>query len=142
MQLYLCLPMDPEYSPTLTYRAGVGAQSPISGSEYENPLQGAHNHDAPCAMCYVSTRPTVVTIPGKASCPPTWTREYYGYLMAEHQRFQRSMFECVDAEQESLPGTQENADGALFYHVEVNCDNLPCPPYNDHQEMNCVVCTK
>ena len=56
----------------------------------------------------------------------------------------RTMFECVDAEQESLPGSAANTNGALFYHVEADCSaaGLPCPPYNNHQELNCVVCTK
>jgi hypothetical protein len=101
-----------------------------------------HDRDAPCAECYVSTRPTVVMIPAKASCPPTWTREYYGYLMTERKTHHRSSFDCVDADQESLPGSHPNHNGALFYHIEANCDNLPCPPYNTHQEVNCVVCTK
>ncbi len=82
-------------------------------------------------------------IPAKASCPPTWTKEYYGYIMAAHQTHHRSMFVCADEDQESLPGSQGNADGALFYHVEADCDTgLPCPPYNINQELNCVVCTK
>ena len=82
-------------------------------------------------------------IPAKASCPPTWTREYYGYLMAEHRNHHRATFECVDADQESLPGSQDGLNGALFFHAEADCGNgLPCPDYNDHQELNCVVCTK
>ena len=101
------------------------------------------NNNVPCAVCYVSTRPTVVMIPAKASCPPTWTREYYGYLMTERVIHNRATFECVDRDQESVPGTQANTNGALFYHIEANCGtDLPCPPYNTDQEINCVVCTK
>ena len=77
---YLCMPQDPEYSTTLTYRDGVQGWAYVYGTEYIFPLQGTHDHNVPCAMCYVSTRPTVVMIPAKASCPPTWTREYYGYI--------------------------------------------------------------
>ena len=91
----------------------------------------------------VSTRPTVVMIPAKANCPPTWTREYYGYLMSEHKGHNRNAFECMDQDMESLPGSTVSANGALFYHTEATCSTgLPCPPYNDHQELNCVVCTK
>ena len=141
---HLCLPGDPEYSPDLTYKAGIDGDTTISGSEYENPAQGTDDHNIPCAVCLLSTRPTVVMIPGKATCPPAWTREYYGYLMAERDRVphQRSTFECVDQEQESLPESSSNRDAALFYHVEVDCVNLPCPPYNRDQEVNCVVCSK
>ncbi len=64
--------------------------------------------------------------------------------MSQHQRYKRSMFECVDKGQESVPGSHANTEGALFYHVEANCGTagLPCPPYNDYKELNCVVCTK
>ena len=140
---YLCMPQDPEYSTTLTYRDGSQGHAYVYGTEYESPVQGTHNHNVPCAVCYVSTRPTVVMIPAKASCPPTWTREYYGYTMTMHKIYNRATFECVDAEQESLPGSHPGADGALFYHVEADCGTgLPSPPYNNHQELNCVVCTK
>ena len=108
---YLCMPKvqenpndygNPEYSTSLTYRSGVNGHY-IHGAEYEHPLQGSHDHNVPCAVCYVSTRPTVVMIQAKASCPPTWTREYYGYVMTEYKTYHRTMFECVDEDQESLP---------------------------------------
>ena len=132
---YLCMPKDPEYSPTLRYRPGANGHALVYGTEYELPLQGSQDHDVPCAVCHVSTRPTVLMIPAKASCPPTWTREYYGYLMIAQKGpgHYHTMFECVDKDQESLPDTQANTNGALY------CHRLP---YNNHQELNCVVCTK
>ena len=147
---YLCMPKDPEYSPTLRYRGGTQGHAHVYGSEYENSLQGGQDHNVPCAVCRVSTRSTVLMIPAKATCPSSWTREYYGYIMTElvgdHGRNirGRTMFECVDRDQESLPGGgHANTDGALFHHVEVVCNRgLPCPPYNPTQELNCVVCTK
>ena len=129
---YLCMPKDPEYSPTLTYRrAGFTYFSKVYGSEYDLPLQGTHNHGVPCAVCYVSTRPTVLMIPAKASCPPNWTREYYGYIMTEskgvhnHDIRGRTMFECMDKDQESLPGSHADVNGAVFHHVEADCKHWP-----------------
>ncbi len=139
---YLCMPKDPEYSSTLTYRGGVDGQATIYGAEYQNPLQGSNNYNVPCAVCYVSTRPTVIMIPAKASCPSSWTREYYGYIMADHIAHHRRMFECVDRDQEVFPASQTNTDGALFYHVEASCNGLPCNRYDPNKELNCVVCTK
>ena len=140
---YICLPKDPEYNTTLSYYAGIQDHSPIHGAEYEHPVQGTHDHNVPCAVCRVSTRPTVVMIPAKASCPLTWTNEYYGFLMAAYKNHGRSKFECVDKDMDSLTGAGVNTNGALFYHTEATCSTgLPCPPYNDHQEVNCVVCTK
>ena len=145
---YLCMPrgpeFPPEYSTNLTYQDGVRGYSFVYGAEYVHLLQGTQNHNVPCAVCYVSTRPTVVMIPARASCPPTWTREYYGYLMAEALSQQRTMYECVDEDQEFLPKGTRGINGALFYHVEASCGpgQLPCPPYDQNNELNCVVCTK
>ena len=146
---HLCMPKDPEYSTALTYRSGVLGHAHVYRTEYDWPLQGSHRHNVPCAVCYVSTRSTVYMIPAKASCPLTWTREYYGYIMTGFKGRQnndirgRSMFQCVDEDQESLPGSQGSNLGSLFHHVEADCNTgIPCPPYNDHKELNCVVCTK
>ncbi len=144
---HLCMPRDPEYSPNLRYRNNLDEDAIIEAAEYGEPITGAQDHDIPCAVCYVSTRPTVVMIPAKASCPPTWTREYYGYLMAERNGHpHRSMYECVDAAQESVPGSSlNNENSAILVHVEADCSGLPCPPYNkmnEYKELNCVVCTK
>ena len=144
---YLCMPKVPEYSTTLRYRPGAnGHHSLMYGTEYHGlPLQTTASHNAPCAMCHVSTRSAVLMIPAKASCPPTWTREYYGYLMTAHKApaHYRTMFICVDQDQESMPGSAVNTHGAVLYHVEAYCgSSIPCPPYNNHQELNCVVCTK
>ena len=82
-------------------------------------------------------------IPAKATCPPNWTMEYFGYLMSEADGHRRANFVCVDADQEPIPGTLPSVDGALFYHVEGSCNyGLACPPFNTEQELNCVVCTK
>ena len=146
---HLCMPKHPKYSKALTYRGIVFGQAHVYGTEYDYPLQGSHRHNAPCAVCYVSTRSTVYMIPAMYECPQTWTREYYGYLMTEFKGNRntdirgRSMYECVDEDQESLPGSQPNNLGALLHHVEADCNTgLPCPDYNNHQELNCVVCTK
>ena len=143
---YLCMPKDPEYSRTLRYRGGTQGHAYVYGSEYQGPIQGGHDHNVPCAVCRVSTRSTVLIIPAKATCSSSWTMEFYGYLMIESRGHNgRTMFECVDRDQESLlgDGLADNTNGALFHHVEAVCNHgLPCPPYNSTQELNCVVCTK
>ena len=84
----------------------------------------------------------VMMIPAQTTCPSSWTREYYGYLMADDRRHHRTMFECVDQSPQSVPGTSADTNGALFYHVEVKCNGIPCPPYDTQKEVTCVVCTK
>ena len=140
---YLCMPLDPEY--TLSHSTGVRDHSYVYGTEYQGPLESSTDHNVPCAVCYVSTRETVLMIPAKTSCPTSWTREYHGYLMSDYKDYKRTMFECVDRDQESVPGSEGSPGGihgALFYHVEANCNGMPCPPYDDEKELNCVVCTK
>ena len=146
---HLCLPEQPQYS---TYTAGVrGGRAHLYGTEYQTkgndngPLCSFHDHNniIPCAVCYASTRGTVVMIPARTTCPSSWTREYYGYLMAEYHGHHRSTFECVDLSPESIPGSTANTNGALFYHTEVQCSyGIPCPPYDAQKEVMCVVCTK
>ena len=141
---YLCLPDTPQY--ILSYRPGSQRYSEIHGTEYEAPLVGSPSHNVPCAVCSASTRVGVLMIPAWTSCPTGWTREYYGYLMSTHQNnHYRTSFECVDKDQESVPGSHPSSPAAVFYHVEANCssgDGMLCPPYNNYKELNCVVCTK
>ena len=144
---YLCMPDDPEY--VLQYTPGSQSYSEIFGVEYEHPVVAPFQHNAPCAVCYVSTRAAVVMIPAKATCPAGWTREYYGYLMSQAHKFsatdgqRRTPFECVDKDPGSVPGSEASTDNAaFFYHVEANCNGLACPPYNNYKELNCAVCTK
>ena len=146
---YLCLPEHPQYS---TYTAGTqGGRAYLHEVEYETgnpssetgPLHSLNDHNVPCAVCYASTRETVVMIPAQNTCPSSWTQEYYGYLMAEARYHHRSTFECVDQSAQSVPGSIADTNGALFYHVEVKCSvGIPCPPYNTQKEVTCVVCTK
>lgn len=138
----LCMPLDPQYS---SYNPGVQGFSYMYGAEYEVPvghISTKQNHDATCAVCYVSTRETVLMVPAKTSCPTSWTKEYQGYLMAEYKNSRRSMFICVDSAFESAPGSQADAPATDLYHVEAACSGLPCPPYVDYKELTCAVCTR
>ncbi len=75
---FLCLPNDPEYNTLNTY--SPSDYSKIYGTEYQYPIAGSLDHNVPCAVCYATTRAAKVMIPARTSCPPSWTREYYGYL--------------------------------------------------------------
>ena len=81
-------------------------------------------------------------IPGKVTCPTSWTREYFGYLVANYYGHHRTTFECLDVNAEAVPGTAADRDGALFYLTEVFCNGIDCPPYAEGNELSCVVCTK
>ena len=140
---HLCLPEDPDY---LQFLAGVQGYSPVYGAEYEThgatPLGAVAEHNIPCSVCYTSARVTALMIPAKTRCPSSWTHEYTGYLMTGHVSHRRSMFECIDKDPESVPGSVGSVNGALFYHTEATCTGLPCPPYDANKELTCVVCTK
>ena len=142
---YLCMPNDPDY---LAYRPGVQGWSYVYGAEYQSfsggPLQAVHNHNVPCAVCYASTRVAVTMIPAKTQCPSTWTLEYSGYLMSatRYSPHYRTMFECVDKNPDSVPGSASDVNGAVFHHVEASCNGMPCPSYDPQKELTCVVCTK
>jgi len=138
----ICLPNDPSY---LQYTTGRQIYHDyIYGSEYlipNGPLFSVHTHSVPCAVCYVSTRGTVLMMPGKPTCPSSWTREYYGYLTSDRYNHHRKMYECVDKSPESIPESAGDIDGSLFVHVEATYSGVPCPPYTAGRELACAVCT-
>ena len=141
---HLCLPDDPEFLNTSSVQSSRGY---LYGTEYQAvstlPAFGSmDNHNVPCAVCYTPTRGTMIMIPAKTTCPPSWTREYYGYLMSSYHGHKRTMFECVDSDPESVPGSSTFVGGALFYFVESQCTGIPCPPYAEGRELACTVCTK
>ena len=109
---YLCMPEDPDY--TLQFIAGVQGHAHVYGVEYESPMNEMHDYDAPCAVCHVTARDTVLMIPAKVSCPSSWTREHYDYLMTDASIHHRTMFVCVDGDQEIIPGSEVDTNGSLF----------------------------
>ena len=141
---YLCLPRYPQYT---SYAHGIRRVS-LYGAEYQlwghSPYPTAiHDDNVPCAVCSVN-RCQKLMIPARTSCPSGWTREYYGYLMttAPGNNHYRTMYECMDREPQTIPGSGANTDGAVFYHVEASCNGIPCPLYSREKELTCVVCTK
>lgn len=145
---YLCLHKEPQY---LRTTPGVQVERAyLYGTEYralQSPpaFSNLVHHDAPCAVCYTSTRSVKISIPGRTSCPPSWTREYYGYLMTD--RFQHPSHNsrvpvCVDVNSESVPGSATARVHSLLLFIEVICSGLTCPPYSNGAEVTCVVCTK
>ncbi|XP_031553670.1 short-chain collagen C4-like [Actinia tenebrosa] len=143
---YVCLPETPKYG---RYEDGNQEAGYMYGTEYQvstyNPFtkSNLHDHEAPCAVCYVTTRSTEMMIPATYECPAGWTREYNGYLMSDyHNHAHATQFICVDENAEAVPGTSANLNGALLYPVEGRCGALPCHPYVDGRELTCAVCTK
>ena len=141
-----CLPVDPKF--LLSISGNQRGRAYMYGAEYQTEtnsyshVHGRNDHDVPCAVCYVSSRTAVYMVPAKYTCPTGWTREYYGYLMAERYDHHRSQFACVDTAFKSAIGSSTNHNGLLFYFVEGRCGSLPCPPYDETSELSCAVCTK
>ena len=143
---YICLPDTPEFDLPVTPGAQA-RRSSVYGAEYEmldNPpaLGNLQDHNVPCAACYAVDRGSKIMIPGKVNCPPTWTREYYGYLMSESPSHHRTSYECIDVNADAVQNSGSDDDGAVFYFAEVICHNIRCPPYQNGNELPCVVCTK
>ena len=143
---YLCLHKQPQF---LSTNPGIQEQrSYLYGAEYRSSdgpaFANMANHDAPCAVCYAPTRIAKITIPGRISCPPSWTREYYGYLMAEgHYTTHKSRVPlCVDVNPQSVPGSATAYQDSLLSFIETRCRGIACPPYSYGAEITCAVCTK
>ncbi|XP_003390793.2 PREDICTED: short-chain collagen C4-like, partial [Amphimedon queenslandica] len=139
---YVCLPKVPQYMST--YEPSGFSQ--IYGTEYDNVngvFSGKDNHNAPCAVCYTSTKSVKLMIPARTSCPSSWTIEYKGYLMAEcFNKKTNAIYECVDENPESIDGSGANNNGAQLCFALSTCYSLPCPPYLNNRPITCVMCTK
>ena len=137
---------DAEYLPEATTRNLNHAvlYSVEYQSESGQALADLYQHNAPCAVCEVTSRSKQIMIPGRYTCPNTWTVEYSGWLMSSRSNRQRTTFMCLDRTPETVVGSAANNNGALLHHVEADCGTgqLPCPNYDATKELACVVCTK
>ena len=148
---FLCLHEDPQWKRYIN--GGQPYIGSIFGAEYElfnfnlfsesntggNPLV---NKPAPCSVCYVGGRSTVLMVPARTQCPDGWTMEYAGYLVSELRgNRKRSSYTCWDGAPEVAAGAT-NQDQAVIYPVEVHCGSLPCSVYTSGRELTCVVCSK
>ena len=138
----LCLPNNPVYS---SFRAGVTDSARLGPVEVHprstiNTLD--FNDNIPCAVCR-TTRPTSMMLPATINCPSGWTREYNGYLMTSDKNTTRGSHLCVDELAQRVPGSEGHTDKAHdLWNVEVYCDIIPCPPYEEEKELTCAVCSK
>ena len=82
-------------------------------------------------------------IPGRRTCPDTWTVEYEGLIMASQSAHRKGEFICVSLGMEAS-GSPSNHNGGLLYVTEVQCGSLPCSTggYASGFELSCVVCSK
>ena len=143
----LCLPEDPNYISDTT---GASGSTTVWGAEYEYQFQpqaphsSLQDHNVPCAVCYVSTRTSVLMIPAMVQCPLSWTREYYGYLTGALDGHYRTSFECIDNNPEPILSSDSDDDNvARLYYADAVCDQgLACPPYQSRRILSCTVCTK
>ena len=144
----LCLPLNPDYIDNP--RANNGSfYSVLHGGEYDTwggPQNDLGNHNVACAVCLASTRAAMTMVPAKIQCPTSWTREYYGYLIAEREngvQFTQSSYTCVDVTPDTVPGEARNTAGTHFTYVIAACDDgIPCPQYEANRALSCAVCTK
>ena len=88
---YVCLTESPKY---WNYTDVLEKYSAFMyGAEYHvnpntpNPFnkQNLDDHDVPCAVCFVPNRNANLMIPATYECPAGWSKEYWGYLMAEYR---------------------------------------------------------
>ena len=142
---YLCLHETPQFLEITPL--GQEGRATIYATEYEPDtlaLGSMLHHDAPCVVCYIPTRATMITIPARTSCPPSWTREYHGYLMTDksHEGHHSRTPICVDVSPESVGGSAAYSDRSKLYFMEITCHGTVCPPYSPGAEIACAVCTK
>ena len=155
---FLCLHEDPQWKTYIDGYLQNGFAGYLAGAEYQLHNSGdSHNNvfseinsggnpleenPAPCAVCYMSGRSTILMIPARIQCPDGWTTEYAGYLVSTmNDTRKRNSYICLDeAPEVAIGGKDQNQ--AVIYPVEVLCGSLPCSVYITGRELTCVVCSK
>ena len=152
---FLCLPEDPQWKTYIDGRqAAVGI---ISGVEYQLHNTGTYrnnifsesnndgnalfNNPAPCAVCYVVGRSTILMVPARTQCPDGWTAEYAGYLASAYRGRTESNYVCWDEAPEVAVGKTWQRRASIN-PVDVQCGTLPCTLYIEGRELTCVVCSR
>ena len=157
---FLCLHEDPQWK---NYWDGDQVNGLIAGVEYEFFNRGTHDYEnnifsesnnggnplldnpAPCAVCYMAGRSTILMVPARTQCPDGWTTEYAGYLVSaytgSHSGITRTSYICLDEAPEVAVGAKAQNQGVI-YPVEVQCGTLPCSVFITGRELTCVVCSK
>ena len=145
----LCMPSNPQYyyGDSLTSHPGTlwGIRYEIYRSSANVPLNKRSALQMPCAVCYVSTRSAVLTIPARYSCPSGWRHEYNGYLMSEitATTTNRPRKDTICADRYGEGGEHYSPYPSVNYLMNVHCDEgLECPPYTSSKPLTCAVCTK
>ena len=131
---YLCLPHDPDSAPSHFPYALDSSSSYVArawGAEFQFTCGNVKvDDDVPCAACLDTEAKTYMMIPGKASCPSGWRKQYSGYICANYYRhLAASEYACVDDDPQYIEGRRQNLSGKLFYPALTVCGSLPCPPY-------------
>ena len=152
---FLCLPEVPQWRSYVDRHQGYTGS--IYGVEYELVNTGAdrqnvfsednaggplNNKPAPCAVCYIAGRSTVLMVPARTQCPDGWATEYAGYMVSEALGYKRSNYICWDEAPEVAVGGTDDQHQAVICPVEVECGSLPCSVYISGRELACVVCSK
>ena len=136
---YVCMPDDADYFPNHTHGALT-----MNAVEFSNHPSVEYNCYATCAVCYISTRSTVMMIPAKLKCPTNWTSEYKGYLMTDISY--HSQHVCADESLKCMETSHihHNRNYEL-YTLYVDCSSLDgfnCPSYSSQNAITCVVCSR
>ena len=137
----VCLPQDPQWNrydnKTLASTTGWLGVEYYGDELFDNVHR---DNDAPCAVCYVALRSTMILIPGRKTCYPGWTTEYSGYQMSVIGTHTI----CIDEEPEGIAGGEARGNYMKrMFFTKIRCGtNTLCPPYVEERQLTCVVCTK
>jgi hypothetical protein len=138
----LCLPRDPGFG--FQHYDSDSDTAEIYGSEYETgsapsaQSRTVSSSPIPCAVCE-AVRGSVLQVSGSTQCPTGWSREYYGYVMANYYSNYKGEYVCVDVAMEKGDGNY-NQNQDRWYIAETYCEGISCPPHVQYREITCAVC--
>ena len=110
-----------------------------------DPFNNVHQRRAPCAVCLIPQKEVAIMTPGRTDCPPSWTVEYSGYLMANQHGNYKMNYVCVDKDPEVVSSSSSSNQGR-WYPTETECGAIQCRTgvtggYSQNREVTCSVCS-
>lgn len=140
----LCLPHDPEALPdhVIPLVQATANYGHLFGAEYHFSFNKVVIHDdVPCAVCLAKMSATTLMFPAKRTCPPSWIKQYSGFLGSNYYDYGKNEYLCLDENPDYIERSRENIAGLFLYPVKSVCGSLPCPPYKNSTLISCVVCS-
>ncbi|KAL4240276.1 hypothetical protein ACF0H5_001070 [Mactra antiquata] len=132
---YLCLTSEPKFATVNEELSQIGL---LYGVRFKFDDDKEFS-EALCVVCMIP-RSSVIMIPGTNQCKDGWNLEYWGYLVSQAYKQERTEFICMNAYPKALQNRTDKDYTGILVKVETRYGKLP-DQYTIGYELTCAVCS-